>query len=333
MATQWIEKGQLDSSKESQPRTPPLPAFAYFRGQVVPYSDVRLGLLTHALNYGTAVFGGLRAFWNEAEQELYVFRPLDHFRRFCDSARLLRMELATTPQDLWLGLRELLRRQGTREDCYIRALAFYGDETLGVRLHGLKPEISIVALPFGHFVQNDENAHACISSWQRISDNVLPARGKIAGGYVNSALAKSDAQLAGFDEALVLNDDGHVCEGSVENLFVSRAGVVVTPPVTQDILEGITRRTVIQLLREELGVEVVERPIDRTEVYLSDEVFLTGTGVQIVAVTRVDHRAIGSGRMGEVTKRLKPALADVVRARNAKRREWCFPVFRETTKG
>jgi branched-chain amino acid aminotransferase len=201
-----------------------------------------------------------------------------------------------------------------------------------VRLHGLTPEVGIVALPFSHFVPNEENAHAAISSWQRISDNVLPARGKIAGGYVNSALAKSDAQLAGFDEALVLNDEGHVCEGSVENLFVARGGVVVTPPVTQDILEGITRRTVIELLREELGTPVVERPIDRTEVYLADEVFLTGTGVQIVAVTRVDHRSIGSGRMGEITRRLRPALADVVRGRNARRRGWCAPVYRDDAK-
>jgi branched-chain amino acid aminotransferase len=198
-----------------------------------------------------------------------------------------------------------------------------------VRLHGLKPEVSIVALPFGHFVPNDDDAHACISSWQRISDNVLPARGKIAGGYVNSALAKSDAQLAGFDEALVLNDDGHVCEGSVENLFVVRGGVVATPPVTEDILEGITRRTVIQLLREDLRVEVVERPIDRTEIYLAEEVFLTGTGVQTVAVTRVDHRPIGSGRMGEITRRLRPALADVVRGRDARHRDWCAAVFRD----
>jgi len=337
MATQWIEKGQLDTNvvqdAKAKSGQPALPELAYFRGQVVPYSEVRLGLLTHALNYGTAVFGGLRAFWNEDAKELFVFRPLDHFRRFADSSRLLRMDIGRSPQELWLGLRELLRRQGSRTDLYIRALAFYGDETLGVRLHGLTPEVSIVALPFGHFVQNDENAHACISSWQRISDNVLPARGKIAGGYVNSALAKSDAQLAGFDEALVLNDDGHVCEGSVENLFVVRGGAVVTPPVTQDILEGITRRTVIQLLREDLGVEVVERPIDRTEVYLSDEVFLTGTGVQIVAVTRVDHRNVGSGRMGEITKKLKPVLADLVRGKNAKRREWCAPVYREDAKG
>jgi branched-chain amino acid aminotransferase len=330
MATQRIENRPLDAHAAE---APVLPQLALFRGKVVPYADVRLGLLTHALNYGTAVFGGLRAFWNEDEQELFVFRPLDHFRRFRDSARLLRMELPYSAEDLWSGLRELLRSQETREDCYIRALAFYGDETLGVRLHGLTPEVGIVALPFGHFVPNDDNAHAGISSWQRISDNVLPARGKIAGGYVSSALAKSDAQLAGFDEALVLNDDGHVCEGSVENLFVARGGVVVTPPVTQDILEGITRRTVIQLLREDFGVEVVERPIDRTEIYLADEVFLTGTGVQIVAVTRVDHRAIGSGRMGEITSRLRPALADVVRGRDARRRGWCAPVYRDGAKG
>lgn len=329
MATQWTEKIQLDTTESMKTQKTELPRLAYYRGRVVPYADARLGLLTHALNYGTAVFGGLRGHWNEPEQELFVFRPLDHFRRFLDSARLLRMELGLTPSDLWKGLRTLLREQEMRTDCYIRALAFYGDETLGVRLHGLTPEVSIVALPFGHFVSNDENAHACISSWQRISDNVLPARGKIAGGYVNSALAKSDAQLAGFDEALVLNDDGHVCEGSVENLFVVRGGVVVTPPVTQDILEGITRRSVIQILRQDFGVEVVERPIDRTEVYLADEVFLTGTGVQIVAVTRVDNRAIGSGRMGAITERLRRVLADVVRGRDPKHRDWCAAVFRE----
>jgi len=324
MATHVKEKDQLDRATTAQAA---LPKLAFFRGKVVPYSEVRLGLLTHALNYGTGAFGGMRAFWNEELGELFAFRPLDHFRRFLDSARLLRMELTFTPESLWLGLRDLLRQQGQREDLYIRALAFYGDETLGVRLHGLTPEVAIVALPFGHFVPNDDNAHACISSWQRLSDNVLPARGKIAGGYVSSALAKSDAQLAGFDEALVLNDDGHVCEGSVENLFVVRGGVVATPPVTQDILEGITRRSVIQLLREDLGATVVERPIDRTEVYLADEVFLTGTGVQTVAITRVDHRPIGTGRMGELTARLRPALAAVVRGQDERRRAWCTPVF------
>ena len=329
MPTQWTEK---EAAQPTVPQTPPkakLPEKAYFRGKVVPYREVQFGLLTHALNYGTGVFGGLRGHWNEEEKELFVFRPLDHFRRFCDSARLLRMDIKQSPSDLLAGLTELLRAQGTREDCYIRALAFYGDETLGVRLHGLTPEVGIVALPYGHFVANADNAHACISPWTRISDNVIPARGKVAGGYVNSALAKSDAQLAGFDEALMLNDDGHVCEGSVENLFVVRNGVVFTPGVTQDILEGITRRSVIQILREDMNLEVVERPIDRTEIYLADEVILTGTGVQVVAVTRVDHRAIGSGRMGDVTRQLRTRMADVVRGRDARRREWCVPMFRD----
>ena len=329
MPTQWTEKEGIDRAVPHTPPKPALPEKAYFRGRVVPYGEVQFGLLTHALNYGTGAFGGLRGHWNEDEQELFVFRPLDHFRRFCDSARLLRMDIQQSPSDLWAGLKALLRAQNTRTNCYIRALAFYGDETLGVRLHGLTPEVGIVALPFDHFVANDDNAHACISSWRRISDNVIPARGKVAGGYVNSALAKSDAQLAGFDEALMMNDDGHVCEGSVENLFIVRNGVVFTPGVTQDILEGVTRRSVIEILREDMKLEVVERPIDRTEVYLADEVLLTGTGVQVVAVTRVDHRPIGSGRMGEVTRQLRTRMADVVRGKDARRREWCAAVFKD----
>jgi branched-chain amino acid aminotransferase len=326
MATQWTEKIQLDGHARGRPS---LPRFAFFRGRVIRYADARVGLLTHALNYGTAVFGGLRGYWNEDEGELFVFRPLDHFRRLRDSARLLRMSLVQTEADLWEGLKSLLQAEAARADVYVKALAFYGDETIGVRLHDLTPEVSLVAFPFGRYVENDENAHDCISSWQRVSDNVLPARGKIAGAYVNSALVKSDAQLAGFDEALVLNDGGHVCEGSAENLFVVRGGVVVTPPVTEDILEGITRRTVLQLLRDDLDVEVAERPIDRTEVYLADEVFLTGTGAQITAVTRVDHRPVGSGGVGEVTGRLRELYFGVVRGRVAAHREWCQPVWGE----
>jgi branched-chain amino acid aminotransferase len=332
MATQGTRSIPLDSAADPHgvKKRPPLPRFALFRGRVVPYGEARVGVLTHALNYGTAVFGGLRGFWNEQEEELFVFRPLEHFRRFRESARLLRMELPLTAEELWTGLRELLRAEGLRADCYIRPLAFYGDEAIGVRLHGLTPEVSIVAVPFGRYLENDEGAHASFSSWSRVSDNVVPARGKIAGAYVNSALAKSDAQLAGFDEALVLNESGHVCEASAANVFVMRGGVAATPPVSEDILEGITRRTVIQLLREDLGVEVTERPIDRTEVYLADEVFLTGTGVQIVAVTRVDHRPVGSGRQGPVASRLRGLLSDVARGRDPRRRAWCAPVWKES---
>jgi branched-chain amino acid aminotransferase len=329
MTTQWTEKDQLDLHDV---RRMPEPRFAFFQGRVMPYSNARLGLLTHALNYGTAVFGGMRGYWNEEAEELFVFRPLDHFRRLRESARLLRMDLDLSEADLWLGLRSLLRAESLRTDCYIRALAFYGDEAVGVRLHDLTPVVSIVAFPYGRYIENEEGAHVSVSSWRRVSDNVLPARGKIAGAYVNSALAKSDAQLAGFDEALILNESGHVCEGSAANVFVVRGGTAATPPVSEDILEGIVRRSVLQLLREELGVEVVERPLDRTEIYLADEVFFTGTGAQITAVTRVDHRAVGSGRMGPITGRLRQLFFEVVRGRNSRHRDWCAPVWKDTSR-
>src|SRR5690242_13114092 len=309
-----------------------LPRFAFFKGRIVPYSEARVGVLTHALNYGTGCFGGVRAYWNGDEQELFVFRPHDHFRRFLESTRLLDMQLPFSIADLTEACVTLLRAELYREDCYARPLAFYGDESIGVRLHNLTPELSIVALPYGKYVENEEGVHATISSWRRVDDNMIPARGKITGSYVNSAFAKTDAQRAGFDEAIVLNDDGHVSEASAANVFVLRRGTVLTPPVTENVLEGITRRTVIELLSGELGVPVVERPIDRSELTLSDEIFLCGTGVQIAAVTRLDHRPIGSGRMGPVVSALRTLYFDVVRGRRAEYRHWCHPVYADAPK-
>jgi branched-chain amino acid aminotransferase len=307
-----------------------LPRYAFFKGKLVPYADARIGVLTHALNYGTAVFGGIRGYWNPEEAELFVFRPEDHFNRFLDSAKLLNMSFATSPAELVDAVRELLLAEGYEQDCYVRPLAFYADEGIGVRLHDLTPAISIVAVPYGRYLENEEGVHATISSWRRVDDNTIPPRGKIAGSYVNSALAKTDAMRSGYDEAIVLNAQGHVCEGSAENIFVVRHGTVVTPPLTESILEGITRKTVIELLRDALGLTVVERPIDRTELYLSEEAFFTGTGVQIAAITRVDQRPIGTGTMGPVAARLRSLYFDVVRGRNKRYRGWCKPVYRRT---
>src|SRR6059036_1608500 len=275
-----------------------VPNFVFFRGRVVPYADVKFGVLTHALNYGTAVFGGLRAYWNADEKQLFVFRPADHFRRFLQSAKLMCMELPVSGEELLKGLIDLIRAEGHKEDLYIRPLAFDADEIIGVRLHDLHPEVSIVVIPFGNYNKNEEGMHVTVSSWRRVDDNSIPARGKIAGAYVNSAFVKTDAQRAGFDEAIVLNADGHISEGSAANFFLLRNGVFATPPITDNVLEGITRRTVMQLLRDELKMEVQERQIDRTELYLADEAFFCGTGAQISAITRVDHRAIGTGRLG-----------------------------------
>jgi branched-chain amino acid aminotransferase len=304
-----------------------LPRYAFFKGRVVPYSEARVGVLTHGLNYGTGVFSGIRGYWNPDENELFVFRPEDHYRRFLESASMLGMSLPLDAAQLTAALMDLLRKEGFREDCYVRSLAFYADETVGVRLHDLTPEISIVAIPYGRYIEKEEGAHATISSWRRVDDNAIPARGKIVGAYVNSALAKSEAMRSGFDDAIVLNRDGHISEGSAANFFLVRNGVVLTPPVTDNILEGITRRTVMDLLRDELGVTVVERSIDRSEIYVAEEALFVGTGVQIVAITRVDHRPVGNGRIGPIASALRKLYFDVVRGRRPEYRPWCAPVY------
>ncbi len=304
-----------------------LPNFAYFKGRIVPYEQAKVGVLNHTFNYGTGVFGGLRAYWNEQENQMFLFRPLDHFRRFLDSARLLCMDLPHTPQQLADVTVELLRAEARREDTYVRPLAYVPDETVGVRLHDLHADITIVSIPFGRYIESEEGSSVTFSSWRRIDDNSIPARGKIIGAYVNSAFIKTDAIRAGYDEAIVLNADGHISEGSAENFFMVRGGVLVTPPVTDNILEGITRRTVIQLAREELGMTVVERPIDRTEIYLAEEAFFCGTGVQIAAIAHVDKRPIADGKMGPFVGKLRDLYFRIVRGMEPKFRAWNTPIY------
>ena len=304
-----------------------LGAWAWFEGRTVPMAEASVSIATHAFNYGTGVFSGMRGYWNAEEKEVFVFRPADHYRRFLDSAKMLGMELPWSASELAATALELVRTEGYREDCYLRSLAFYGDETVGVRLHDLTPEVSIVAMPYGRYIEKEEGAHATISSWRRVDDNAIPARGKIVGSYVNSALAKTEAMRAGFDEAIVLTADGHVSEGSAANFLLVRNGVVITPPITDNILEGITRRTVIELLEKEMGQRVVERSIDRSEIYVADEALFVGTGVQIVAITRVDHRPVGTGRIGPVASRLRELYFRVVRGRVAAYRHWCAAVY------
>jgi branched-chain amino acid aminotransferase len=304
-----------------------LPNYAYFKGKIVPYSDAKVGVLTHALNYGTAAFGGLRAYWNNEHAQLYIFRPHDHFRRFLNSGKLISIDLDETPESLTDLVVELLRTEGYRCDVYIRPLAYKCDEIIGVRLHDLTDEFSMVSFPFDKYVTNDTNAHVTISSWRRMDDNAIPARGKISGAYANSALIKSDALRSGFDEALVLTHDGHISEGSARNVFRLRDGKLITPPVTENILEGITRRTAIELAQKELDLTVIERPIDRSEVYLCQELFMTGTAAQITAVTRIDHRWIGSGKMGPVTEQLRQLFQEIVRGRKPEYSRWLQPVY------
>ena len=304
-----------------------LPKHAFFQGKIVPYSQAKVGVLTHGLNYGTSVFGGLRAYCNVEEDQLYIFRTHDHYRRFLNSAKLLCMQLDHTPESLTKLTVDLLRVEDYHCDIYIRPLAYKTDEIVGVKLHGLHEDLSICAIPFDRYMSDDTNAHVTISSWRRVDDNIIPARGKIAGAYANSAFIKTDAVRAGFDEALVLTQEGHISEGSAMNFFMVRDGILVTPPITENILEGITRRSVIELAHAELGIPVQERPVDRTEVYLCDELFLTGTAAQITAVTRVDFRQVGDGKMGPITAHLYQLFNDLIRGRVPKYHHWLTPVY------
>jgi branched-chain amino acid aminotransferase len=299
-----------------------LPEYAYFKGQIVPYAEAKVGVLTHALNYGTGVFGGVRGYWNEEKGKMFLFRPYDHYRRFLHSTKMMCMDFDETPKSMTQHTIDLLRKGAFKEDVYIRPLAYKSAEEIGVKLHGIDSDFSIVALPFGKYVSNDTNAHVTISSWRRLDDNVIPARGKISGAYANSAFIKTDALRSGFDEALVLTQSGHLSEGSAENIFMVRDGVLITPPVYENILEGITRRSIMQLAAEELGMQVAERPIDRTEVYICDELFMTGTAAQVTAITKVDYRPVGSGVMGPVAAKLRELFFDIVYARNEKYAAW-----------
>jgi branched-chain amino acid aminotransferase len=304
-----------------------LPKFAFFDGQIVDFGQAKVSVMTHGLNYGTGCFEGIRAYWNDAEEQLLVFRLAEHFERMKRSAKILFIDIPHSVEELNEITLELLRKEGFRSDAYIRPLAFKADELIGVKLHGLTDAFTIFAVPFGRYIDAEEGVRVGVSAWRRIDDTMAPARAKITGVYINSALAKSTALMNGFDEALVLSQDGHISEGSAENFFMVRDGKLITPPVTANILEGITRAAVIELAREELGLETVERNIDHSEIYIADEAFFCGTGVQIASIVEADHRPIGSGTMGPIVQRLRELYFAVVKGQVPKYRHWCTPVY------
>ncbi len=299
---------------------------AFFEGKIVPLSDAKINIATHGFLYGTALFGGIRAYWNEEKKHLFVFRPWDHYHRLLHSAHIMAMQTSYDEESLIELTLELLRMDDYQQDVYLRPTFYKADLGIGVKLHNLKDEFSMFTMAYEKYVKNDTNAHVTVSSWRRIDDNMIPARGKVAGAYANSALIKTDANLSGFDEALVLDQNGHISEGSAMNVFMIRDGVVITPPVTDNILEGITRKSVIELMRNEMGLQVTERSIDRTEVSIAEEFFMTGTAAQIMAVTKVDHRPIGNGVMGPITMKLRSLYDDALREKNPKYHKWNIEV-------
>jgi branched-chain amino acid aminotransferase len=283
--------------------------------------------MTHALHYGTGCFEGIRAYWNASHKQLYLLQAEAHYARLRRSAAILRLDYPYTNEALISVTLDLLRRNDARSDMYIRPFVFVSAEEIGVRLHGLQRSFLIYTAPYGEYIATEGGIRCMTSSWRRISDSSIPARAKISGSYVNSGLAKSEALENGYDEAIMLAHDGHVSEGSAENLFMVRDNVFITPPVTEDILEGITRHLLIGLVRDDLGLEVVERSVDRTELYVCDELFLCGTGAQVAPVIELDHRKIGNGRVGEHTRRLQELYFRAVRGEEPRYKDWLTPVY------
>ena len=304
-----------------------MPPYAFFNNEFIPLSDAKVGIMTHALHYGTGCFEGIRANWNADDDQLYIFRCIEHYRRLGASSRLLRMDLSRSPEELCDITIELIRKSDFREDVYIRPLVYKSSEALGVRLDGLDDSLLIAVMLFGPYLDSAKGIRCCTSSWRRIDDTMIPPRGKITGIYVNNAFAKTEAIDSGFDEAIMLTSDGYVSEGSGENIFLVINGGLVTPPCHDGILEGITRDTVIELARAELGIDTMERHINRSELYLADECFMTGTAAHVTPVVEVDHRTVGSGSIGSVTASLQSIYFDVECGRNKKYLHWCTPVY------
>jgi branched-chain amino acid aminotransferase len=302
-------------------------SWVFLDGEFRRYNDAKLGVMTHALHYGTGVFEGIRAYWNPRQEQLFLLEAPEHYDRLRRSGRIMKMTLPHSTEDLVKLTLELLRRNEYRTDTYVRPLLYKSSEVIGVRLAGIAESFLIYTAPMGNYVDVDAGIRCMISSWRRVSDQSLPARGKITGAYANSALAKAEAEENGFDEAIVMTTDGHVSEGSAENLFMYKDGVFVTPPVTDDILEGVTRRLMVQLIGDELGKKVVERSIDRTELYTCDELFLCGTGAQVSPVIEVDRRPVGEGKIGEFTGELQSIYFGAVRGDNPKYSDWSIPVY------
>lgn len=294
----------------------------YAAGDFVRYEDAKVGLLTHGLQYGTGCFEGIRGYWVPDEDELLLVLLRDHFERLVTSAKILTMSVPKSVDELIDITLELCRRNRVRTDLYVRPFMYKSAEDIGVRLHGVPEELAIVPVPFTPYLDTTRGLDVCVSSWRRADDTMAPPRAKITGLYVNSALAKSEAIENGFDEAILLSHDGHVSEGSAENVFLVRRGVLYTPDPSQNVLEGCTRRAILDIARDEFGLPIVERSIDRGELYCADEIFFTGTAAGVAYVASIDRRSVGDGRMGPITKSLAEFYERIVTGREPRYSHW-----------
>ena len=300
---------------------------AYFGGEFVPVGEAKISVMSHAFNYGTALFEGIRGYYSEKEDNVFIFRLKEHVDRFVRNFNILCMEIPEDAARIEYICVEVARRCGLREDIYIRPLCYKSELSLGPAVRGVSSAMCCYMIKLGDYVDTNDGLDVAVSSWRRLSDNAIPTRAKSTGSYINSSLAATEAKQAGFHEAIFLREDGTVAEGSAMNIFVVQNGQLITPPPNADILVGITRNTIMQLAEEQMGLKTVERPIARTELYVSDEVFFCGTGAQVAPVRSIDRRLVGSGKPGPITRQLQDIYFEVVQGKVADYRHWCTPVF------
>lgn len=323
---------QKPTVKAESPKVPvldPEEGYVYFEGRIVPMGEAKISITTHALQYGTACFEGIRGYWNEAHEKLYILKLRAHYERMANSWNTLMMKPRESVDELCELTAELVRKHGYRSDVYIRPLAYKSSRTIKLTLSSLEDALAIYLFPMGNYVDINAGLNVCTSSWRRANSNAMPVRAKVTGAYINSCLAVDDATAAGFDEAIMLTDNGTVSEGSSCNIFIARNGKLATPAVSEDILEGITRNALISMIQQEFGMEVEQRRIDRTELYASDEIFLCGTGVQVSPVTSVDRRRVGTGKPGPLTMQLQQAYLAACRGEDPQYSDWVTPVTYE----
>jgi branched-chain amino acid aminotransferase len=300
---------------------------AFFQGKIRPLSEAKVGIMTHALHYGTGVFEGIRGNWNESKQSMIIFRLTEHYERLIRGCKILQIDLPYSVDDLVSITIDLIKRNNFQEDVYIRPLAYKSEELVAnLKLHELKSDFALIMVPFGGYIDNEKPIQCQTSSWRRPDDSMMPTGVKLSGLYTTSILAKTEAIMAGFDEAVLLNHDGSVSEGSGENIFMVVDGEIITPSETENCLLGITRDCVYKICQNELNLKVSSRKIHRSELYLADEIFLTGTAAHITSVGKLDNRVIGSGDIGKITRKIQEKYFEILKGGINKYSSWCTEI-------
>ena len=301
--------------------------YAFFKSEIIPFGDAKISIMTHGFNYGTGVFEGIRGYYHPEQKQMFILKLKEHYERFLRSCKILKMNPRFTVEELCDITVELAKKNGYHEDIYIRPISYKSEEKIGLGLTGITDDVCIFLAPFGEYLDISKGIRVCTSVWRRIDDISVPARAKVTGSYINSSLAKSDAIEAGFSEAIMLSHDGHVAEGSGENIFMVRSGKLITPPVTDNILEGITREAIMTIAKDKFGMDTIERSIDKSELYMADELFFTGTGAQVSPIIEVDRHMVGDGAMGPITQKIQQAYFKAVRGDDHNYKDWLTAVY------